>query len=798
MKEIIITSSVLIVCIMLMRRLFQGKISSRLQYALWLLAALRLVIPSSAKLSMAVGSMEKFRVMDLVESWESNAGGLEERLEEPIRFTLAWNSTAGDLLARLLLGAGQQPEGSSDGPSSVFLAGSIGFSWSDVLRGTWLGGMALAGVWMIVANVIFWLKLRKGRREYLLPDAFCESLPYQKPEKGKQRGVRMEEGKNRKGKLYLYDKLASPCLYGLPGREAVYLTPDVTEDMGKLRHVLVHEMCHRKHGDSFWSILRSILVTIYWFNPLVWIAAILSKRDCELACDEEALLLLGEEERISYGETLLSIITRQSRLSDLVCTATTMTGSGRSVKERIRMIAEKPKVLGTAVVAALLSISIVLVLVFTKSPGVEGVGWGDAGTIAFSGDMQVALPGTLSGICSYHIEEDGDIVICQTASDMEAGRFCTLSYGTAVVLMENGREIVPLGDYGQNPNLKRYMSFYYDGYQYDNVSEATVHIYTPYDGSSEDSVTQHNYTMEEDGAGQDFPQEESAGVPGTDSNEETTYVIEDDSWSVMPLKPPLSVEYIPTEEAGTKEMEDSRDYLPNEQITTVSTPVFSGRESDQCYVYVKADYSGVKEEHLEEMEYINSQLEAAADQAVVMSGNEAEMIRKELLAALSENRTNYLGDASRVGALVQFLPCPDKLAYQNMELHTGSEEAPALDLHYKVQPEDVEDIDYDMMFFNAVMLFATVRNLEECNFLIDDGGGVVSNEIDNTQSSSPDGKEQGMLGHYETMSIESVNYKRDTVEEEFGVLWSEEADQNDSYADWLEELYPHVIEYLGK
>ncbi|MDE7233124.1 MAG: hypothetical protein K2N37_08650, partial [Lachnospiraceae bacterium] len=53
-------------------------------------------------------------------------------------------------------------------------------------------------------------------------------------------------------------------------------------------------LVHKKHGDSFWALLRSVLVTVYWFHPLVWVAAACSKRDWELAWDEEALLLLGE------------------------------------------------------------------------------------------------------------------------------------------------------------------------------------------------------------------------------------------------------------------------------------------------------------------------------------------------------------------------------------------------------------------------------------------------------------------------------------------------------------------------
>ena len=137
--------------------------------------------------------------------------------------------------------------------------------------------------------------------------------------------------KNRLPAVYVADGISSPCLYGFPGREAVYLTADVIDVAERLRHVVVHELVHKKHGDGFWAVLRSALVTVYWFHPLVWAAAVCSKRDCELACDEGALTWLGEEERVSYGETLLSIITRKGRASDLVYTATT---NDRERKER--------------------------------------------------------------------------------------------------------------------------------------------------------------------------------------------------------------------------------------------------------------------------------------------------------------------------------------------------------------------------------------------------------------------------------------------------------------------------------
>lgn len=451
MKEIIITSSVLILCIMLIRVVFRGKISSRLQYALWLLVALRLMIPATAQIYMAIGSVQEFRIMDLVEMLESRFGDVTEQLETPVSlpmsFAMSTDNTWAGRVAGYVLGETLNLSGSTDGPTSVFVAGKIGFSLLDIFRGIWGGGMIIMALWMLITNIIFSRRLHKGRKEFLLPESVWstkinlsqdEDVPGIEDDKI-SRAV-------RKAKIYTIDGLASPCLYGLPFRESIYLTADIAENPDGLRHVLTHEMCHKKHGDSFWSIVRSILLIVYWMNPLVWVAAVLSKRDCELACDEEALLLLGEEERISYGETLLSIITRKSRLSDIACTATTMTGSGKSVKERIKFIADQPRVLGAAVVAALVLVIVVSVLVFTKNPLFHGNMWEGALTL-ITGDMQIRLPETIAGISGYEADKDDNVIIYQASSGEEVGRFCSLSYGEAVLLIEQGREVVPLGNY---------------------------------------------------------------------------------------------------------------------------------------------------------------------------------------------------------------------------------------------------------------------------------------------------------------------------------------------------------------
>ncbi len=417
MKEIIITASVLILCVMLIRHFFKGKISNRLQYALWLLVAIRLIIPVSAQLYLSLGEIDEFRIMDLVRRLEGDFGDITERLEQPVSFTMNMNSPVGQQIIKNMLEEEMEYIGGADGPTSIFLAGSVGFTWLDILRWIWFGGMGVMAVWMAAVNLRFCRKLRRERQDFVLPEEVTGRLHPK------------VLASLRRGGVYTVKELVSPCLYGIPGLEAVYLPEAVTGEEDRLCHVLTHEICHKRHGDGFWSFVRNMLLLCYWFHPLVWAAAVLSKRDCELACDEGALLLLGEQERIGYGKTLLSIITGRGRFSDFACTATTMTGSGRSVKERIRCIAEKPRVLGAAVAAVLILITAASVLVFTKNPQFVGGTW-DGGTIyVMTEDKRIMLPDSIAGISGYTTEEGNkkNLIIYQVASDQEVGRFCTVS-----------------------------------------------------------------------------------------------------------------------------------------------------------------------------------------------------------------------------------------------------------------------------------------------------------------------------------------------------------------------------------
>ena len=741
MREILITATVLILCILLIRRIFRRKIGSRMQYALWLLAALRLVIPVSAEFDL--GSFSDFRLMDLVGEDESGIGErLEEtiRLEEPIQMTVNSRSILFRLFTtdeiRETLEA--MPK---DGPTSVFMAGKLGFSRLDVLLFFWGIGGFIIGAWIIITNVVFSHRLKKRRKPFDLPEEVKTAVfGEEKVLGGEEKNSGLFRKKGRLPAFYAVEGISSPCLYGFPGHEAVYLTADVIGDTDKLRHVIVHELVHKKHGDSLWAVLRGVLVMVYWFHPLVWAAAVCSKRDCELACDEGALVALGEKERVPYGETLLSIITQKGHMSDLVCTATTMTGSGKSVKERIRFIAEKPKVFYAAAAGVLFLIAVVCLFVFTRDTQFHGtVVDAQEGLLVTGGDMQIPLPASIGGISGCVVEKESDeAVIYHLAAQEEVGRFARMPLKDALGLVDEGREVTPIGDYGYNYLLRAYLG---------EPLSRTEHTYTP----AKEAATDYQSGMDEAGTAG-----ETAGVPGTDTNDDTTYMIDDSGYR--------------TEEVQ-EVYEGKTDYLPNEQIVeTTYEPdevnvdeLYSG-----CYVYVKADFDGkVRDKYQEEMAYIDEELKTVVYQVIVLSLNREN--RDALFDSLAANRTPYVGDHSKVGALLEALPLPPTLNREaGFSLQT-LESPYALRFDYKMCMDHFTKDDQDMLYFNAAMLFYAIGNLEQ-----------IAVEV-----KYPSGGGSDMM-----------IYRRAELEKDLPMLEKADYEDDQIFRDGLAELQTAVEKYL--
>ncbi len=335
MLERVITSSVLILALAALRFLLRGRMSPRVLYSLWLLVALRLLLPVSLFESPV-------SVLSLLP--ESTAA-LEEALPANPEQSGADSLPAQDLMrsGEVLpspAGAPWPPQEADSAPEGAAVQpAERTASWPKLLRQVWLAGAAGMLLWFFLVNLHLRRTLRHARRV---------EIPCPLP-------------------VYVSGELSSPCLAGL-FRPAIYLTPPCLEDPDRLRHVLAHEMTHYRQGDTLWAWVRCLCLAFYWFDPLVWLAAALSRRDCELSCDAGAIAQLGERERLSYGRTLLDLVACAPAPGQLFQTATTMAARPRALRERIALIAKKPRMLAITLIAVLLAVAVAVVCTFSGRP----------------------------------------------------------------------------------------------------------------------------------------------------------------------------------------------------------------------------------------------------------------------------------------------------------------------------------------------------------------------------------------------------------------------------------------------
>lgn len=348
MKEVLLTSSVLILAVFLVRRVFKNAISRRVQYALWGLVLVRLLLPFN------LPAMEH----NVLTAAAPVQKAVETEMEERMIYALPTKVTPYSGLAEGEVRIDrtehtnyrQLPNGDLKETSEYYSGGVVHadgqitryyFMWplEELLTGIWYLGMVVMALWLLISNFRFDSKLRKARRPYSVKD--CKYPVYM-----------VDEG------------LPSPCLFGLV-RPAIYLTPAAAENETTLRHVLAHETTHARHLDPLWAVLRGVCLVVYWFDPLVWAAAFAFRTDCELACDEGALNILGEEDRIPYGKTLLSLIpVRKNPVSPLL-SATTMTSDKKKLTERIKRIAENRQSVHAAIFLVAAIAVVVCAMTFT-------------------------------------------------------------------------------------------------------------------------------------------------------------------------------------------------------------------------------------------------------------------------------------------------------------------------------------------------------------------------------------------------------------------------------------------------
>ena len=350
MLEWIISASVLIIMVIVSRKLLRGKISCWVQYSLWLLVAVRLLVPiSPMESALSVANL-------LPENWTGQISGgsgtgaalgtepgqgmiyQQEQTPEASTSEMAVPAILQPTDGGYPLSYGMDLiERKTDSLSGSNVGGkTAGLRIWTIIWVAWLTGSCLLALWLLGVNGSFRRRVRRNRLPFTAPGNMQRQLP-----------------------VYVTDEISTPCMFGLL-RPAIYITPQAAEDSQVLATVLCHEYMHYRHGDHVWSAVRMLCLCIHWYNPLVWVAVGMSRQDGELACDEGVLRQLGEENRKCYGEALLALSTeRRPSLHRSLNLATSMSDTRKQLKERLSALVTIPRMAaGTAVLVVLLSLGL--------------------------------------------------------------------------------------------------------------------------------------------------------------------------------------------------------------------------------------------------------------------------------------------------------------------------------------------------------------------------------------------------------------------------------------------------------
>ena len=295
----VLTVSALIVVVLLVRAIFKNRVPKRMLYALWLVVLLKLCLP---------GTLVSLPVLPA-----EDAAVPAQSAERPVQTAPVIQRPAQTVT---------KPQTPAQQPVSpvqeTAKPAAKPLTTAQILQIAWFSGSALLGLWLFGAWAVFTIRLHRDRR-FL----------------GKRGGTC----------IYVSGAVKSPCLAGLI--PAVYLTEDVLQaDEAEL--ILRHELTHLRHLDFLWSLCRTAAVTVYWWNPFIWLAAICSKRDAELACDEAVAARLPESKRLAYARAILAQAPRKTAALSL---------AGPPVKERILFLTKKQRTSVLCVILALLLVA---------------------------------------------------------------------------------------------------------------------------------------------------------------------------------------------------------------------------------------------------------------------------------------------------------------------------------------------------------------------------------------------------------------------------------------------------------
>lgn len=332
--NISITAGWLVLAVFLFRLIFR-KTPKWVFCVLWGLVALRLIIPVTFESKYSLIPSTETIPVDILDSDTP-------RINSGIAFL---NSTVNPLLEKQDNGTVVNLPGTQNDESSQFFTSEPAAykavktprHWVGIFAKIWAVGFAALLGYALASYIVLKLRLRTA--------------------------VKAEEAGRKR--IYRSEYISDPFVLGII-RPGIYLPFMISEE--DLDYVIAHEEAHIKRGDHLWKFLGFVLLSIYWFNPLMWLAYILLCNDIECACDEKVIATLEERERQSYSVALLNSSMAVTRKHIAACP---VAFGEVSVKTRIKNVMNYKKPVFWIIIAAFAA-CIVFTVCFLTNPIKKG------------------------------------------------------------------------------------------------------------------------------------------------------------------------------------------------------------------------------------------------------------------------------------------------------------------------------------------------------------------------------------------------------------------------------------------
>ena len=410
-----VAGGVLILFIVVIRAVAIHRLPKTTFFVLWLIAALRLLLPLSIPLPGGL-PVNVASISDAVQDFA--AQNFVQGNEEGSSSTQAPPSFAPDVE-----------------PGEQFQATAQEIERVPVFVVVWLAGSLLLAAYFTISYLRSLQKFRMS-----LPD----NTPYVQRWLSEHRITRPLEVRSS-------DLISSPLTYGI--LRPVILLPKKFDrsDETALQYVLAHEYIHIRRFDAITKILFAATLCVHWFNPLVWVMYVLANRDVELSCDGCVLRMLGEKEKSAYARALIRMEERKSGMSALYSHF-----SKNAITERIEAIMKFKKTsIAACALALVVTVGATTAFAVSSSDGNGAHSWisrddatlidlesinakfSNTGTDAIQFADEADEPKLIDLTDAGSIFENGELAMVELLDDNSTGRILE-SAGDCFMSLENG------------------------------------------------------------------------------------------------------------------------------------------------------------------------------------------------------------------------------------------------------------------------------------------------------------------------------------------------------------------------